>query len=528
MIRSTPALMLAAALLATTLVTGLVVAASAETSTGRLAGESRFDTAVAISQSQFPTGAATIYLARAVDPLVDALAGGSLTNGPILLVPPCGDLPNVVSGELSRLGGDRVIALGGPAAVCDDVLAAAATAASATPSRLAGANRFTTAVAISNAQFPMSATTVYLARATPPLVDALAGGSLVDGPILLVPSCGVVPTEVTNEISRLAPNRVVALGGETAVCSQVLDDAAAGRDTGRFAGETRFDTAVAISQARFPSGAPTVFLARAVEPLVDALAGGVLTDGPVLLVPPCGDIPAVVQAEIDRLSPDQVVALGGEDAVCQTLLDTAAGSIPSPSPSPSPTSTGTPGPTPPPHPEGQRDALVAVFNALDGPNWTTNSGWSTDADECEWFGVSCSGGAVSELVLQSNALAGAFPAELGQLTALRKLGLSDNGVTGLPPEISQLVNLTNLGLRDNALPSLPDEVGDLPALQDMNLLRNQLVGDITGWVTGLVDNGMTNLKLADAEAGNNCLTVTDAAAKNFLDSISPMWDRCDP
>ena len=58
-------------------------------------------------------------------------AGGTLTDGPILLVPTC-ELPAVVADELARLHPGEVIALGGPAAVCDDVLTAAAIAAEGT------------------------------------------------------------------------------------------------------------------------------------------------------------------------------------------------------------------------------------------------------------------------------------------------------------------------------------------------------------------------------------------------------------
>ena len=97
--------------------------------TSRLAGPPRIDTAVAISQRAFPSGAATAYLANA-DVTVDAVAGGSLTDGPVLLVPTC-TLPDQVATELTRLAPGEVIALGGAAAVCDDVLADAAAAAAA-------------------------------------------------------------------------------------------------------------------------------------------------------------------------------------------------------------------------------------------------------------------------------------------------------------------------------------------------------------------------------------------------------------
>lgn len=95
------------------------------------------------------------------------------------------------------------------------------------------------------------------------------------------------------------------------------------RQTSRLAGPDRITTAVAISQAQFPQGASTVYLARA-DAFADALAGGTLTAGPILLVPSCGELPAPVAQEITRLGAATVTALGGEDAVCQAIVDAAA------------------------------------------------------------------------------------------------------------------------------------------------------------------------------------------------------------
>ncbi len=87
----------------------------------RISGSSRFETAVALSQYAFPTGADEVYLSSSdVNP--DALVGGTLTRGPILLVPSCGALPDVVAAEIRRLDPVRVVALGGLGAVCDDML----------------------------------------------------------------------------------------------------------------------------------------------------------------------------------------------------------------------------------------------------------------------------------------------------------------------------------------------------------------------------------------------------------------------
>lgn len=92
---------------------------------GRLASGDRIGTAIVISQYAFPNGATTVFLANAFN-FPDALAGGELTTGPVLLVPPCGPLPQPVKDEIRRLSVDKVMALGGTNAICDGVLAEAA------------------------------------------------------------------------------------------------------------------------------------------------------------------------------------------------------------------------------------------------------------------------------------------------------------------------------------------------------------------------------------------------------------------
>lgn len=104
--------------------------------------------------------------------------------------------------------------------------------------------------------------------------------------------------------------------------SPTTDPAPAARESGRLAGPDRFATAVAISQAAFPQGAAVAYLARADE-FADALAAGSLTDGPILLVPSCGEVPQVVADEIRRLDPARVVALGGTVAVGDAVLNAA-------------------------------------------------------------------------------------------------------------------------------------------------------------------------------------------------------------
>lgn len=308
--------------------------------TRRLAGADRYATAVAISQARFgpaqqPPAAA--YLARA-DGFADALAAGSLdasaaTSGPILLVPSCGDVPGVVLSELDRLDPPEVVALGGEAAVCDGVLAQVEEAGGGRweTARLSGGpeepTRWGTAVEISRQSYLVEGVEeVYLATGDD-FPDALAAGSLDGGPLLLVPGCGTLPAAVRDEVARLEPGRIVALGGQAAVCDDVVAQAveaaeAAGGEplSERLSGPTRLDTAAEVSTYQFPDGdAATVFVARA-DDFPDALAGATLRDGPILLVPRCGDLPPAAAREIGRIDPGEVVALGGGQAVCDQTL----------------------------------------------------------------------------------------------------------------------------------------------------------------------------------------------------------------
>lgn len=112
----------------------------------------------------------------------------------------------------------------------------------------------------------------------------------------------------------LAAFLVVVSGTDGSDAGSAGDEPAARR----LAGADRYETSVAISARAFPDSAPVVYLVPTdVSP---AVAASTLGDGPVLVVPPCGDLPAVIGDEIRRLGPAEVIALGGEDAVCDDIV----------------------------------------------------------------------------------------------------------------------------------------------------------------------------------------------------------------
>ena len=106
-----------------------------------------------------------------------------------------------------------------------------------------------------------------------------------------------------------------------------------------------------------------------------------------------------------------------------------------------------------------RAALVALYNATDGANWTNNTNWLSNEALSEWFGVSTDvNGRVTRLYLHDNELSGEIPVELGGLASLQELFLFRNGLSGeIPEELGNLTSLTRLHLHQNELS------GEIPA-----------------------------------------------------------------
>ena len=139
-----------------------------------------------------------------------------------------------------------------------------------------------------------------------------------------------------------------------------------------------------------------------------------------------------------------------------------------------------------------RAALVALYEATDGPNWVSNEGWLTDAPLGEWYGVDTNGpGRVIRLDLGGrwdseaqvyipHGLTGPIPPELGNLANLTGLYLGGNALSGpIPPELGSLANLTGLYLEFNALSGpIPPELGNLANLTGLYLEFNALSGPI--------------------------------------------------
>ena len=140
-------------------------------------------------------------------------------------------------------------------------------------------------------------------------------------------------------------------------------------------------------------------------------------------------------------------------------------------------------------------ALMALYNATDGPHWTNNSGWGTACDVCNWYGVQCSAGRAVNLWFYYNNLSGTIPPEIGDLTNLQYLYLVNNNLTGsIPTQIGNLNNLQYLDLSYNNLTgSIPMQIGNLNNLQELLLRNNNLSGSIPTQIGDLSNLQYLNL-----------------------------------
>ncbi|MEA3510408.1 MAG: cell wall-binding repeat-containing protein [Actinomycetota bacterium] len=184
--------------------------------------------------------------------------------------------------------------------------------------RIAGDDRFHTAVAISLSAYPGGADIVYVATGYN-FPDALAGGPgavKADGPILLS-RVDSIPAVTLDEIRRLSPSRIVILGGEAALAPPVADAlASTGADVVRLAGRDRYDTAAMISAMHFDSGVSIAFVTGGTD-FPAAVAGApaaAASDAPMLLTRP-DDLPSYTRDELKRLQPEVIMILGGSDVV---------------------------------------------------------------------------------------------------------------------------------------------------------------------------------------------------------------------
>ncbi|HUR48902.1 MAG TPA: beta-propeller domain-containing protein [Acidimicrobiales bacterium] len=193
----------------------------------------------------------------------DSVAGSALADDGPLLFTPTNSLHPATADEIGRVlpAGGRVLLLGGPAAISDEVMRQLQERGFTTERR-AGATRVETAVAVAEAvRVRHPGEDVLIARAWGPTgndtaawADSIAGGAFAaasHSPILVTRSSGL-DAPVAAWLARDTPARTTLLGGDAALSNAV---AAAVPNPRRVSGAERTATAAAIATQLW--GAPT-------------------------------------------------------------------------------------------------------------------------------------------------------------------------------------------------------------------------------------------------------------------------------
>jgi len=306
----------------------------------RIAGDSRYDTAV--KSSQFWPNSDVVVLASGVG-YADALSAAPLAGSyraPILLTPAAA-LPSAVSTEITRLKAKKVIIVGGTSAVSSS-LEQGLKNRGLSVTRVSGADRYATCLAITRhliwREGDGLAPEPFIVRGDN-YADALAVAPFAWSqvrPIILVRPTAAPYASVT-AFSELGSDSVVIVGGESAVGEDALYDLWFGAlypdgldlTYWRVAGKNRYDTAV--KAGRFWGSHFDKYVIASGQSFPDALAGGPLMGaygGAMLLTAPqsLSPEPAAVLAE-DKLYISDAWVLGGDKAVTPAVLTAAASKV---------------------------------------------------------------------------------------------------------------------------------------------------------------------------------------------------------
>lgn len=292
----------------------------------RIAGASRFETAVAASSASVYQSDYAILVSSRSYP--DALASTALSrvfNAPMLYSGE-NQLNTATLNELKRIKAKKVFLVGGPTAISAAVESNLKSLGYSVE-RVAGANRYQTAVQIGQllrAQYNSSTALVVNGNTTSDALVAGAYASHFGSPIVYTDK-----NKMDNaSINFLKTNykKVIIVGGEASVAPAVRTSLEkSGLTVERASGQNRYMTANDFAKKYFPNTTRVILASGADDKLADGLVGGTLGGfkcAPILLVKHSDILSSVT--DYFKSNPTHVAyVLGGESTISKTVLQTA-------------------------------------------------------------------------------------------------------------------------------------------------------------------------------------------------------------
>ena len=286
----------------------------------RISGADRYEAAANVSEASFAPGVPVAYVASGAV-FTDALSGAPVaakTGGPMLLVK-SSEVPSVVATELRRLAPKKIVILGGPNSVDDNVEAVLASYTSGGVERWMGADRYEASAQISQESFSPGVNVAYVASGLN-FPDALSGAPVagMGGSPMLLTDDDRLPSAIAEELDRLNPAKIIVLGGPASVSDEVAAQLAhySRGWVERFYGSDRYAASADIADKSFAPGVNVAYVAYG-QVFSDALAGAPVAGirrGPMLLVDDTR-IPSQIADALRHLQPKKIVVLGGPNSV---------------------------------------------------------------------------------------------------------------------------------------------------------------------------------------------------------------------
>ena len=292
--------------------------------TGRIDGRDRIETAINISKQAYNKAKTVIVVRHDLFPdSMTASVLAKLKDAPILLNP-TDKLDSRVADEIKRLGAEEVIIVGGQNSVSENVREELkAYDADKNVERISGADRYGTSEMVAKRVVGITGkknTGVVASGQVFP--DALSVGTFASRegyPILLVKKDSV-PSQIQNAIRDLDINKTYIAGGTNTISTST--EANLPNVVERMAGNTRYETSVAISKSKF--GASKEAYIASGEEFADALVISPVSgkyNRPTLLVSTKEANNGPVRNYVKDSKISKLTAIGGQRYVPSSIID---------------------------------------------------------------------------------------------------------------------------------------------------------------------------------------------------------------
>ena len=292
--------------------------------TGRIDGKDRIETAINISKKNYDKAKSVIVVRHDLFPdSMTASVLAKLKDAPILLNP-TDRLDSRVGDEIKRLGAEEVIIVGGQNSVSEKVREELkAYDSDKNVERIAGTDRYGTSEMVAKRVVGITGkknTGVVASGQVFP--DALSVGTFASRegyPILLVKKDSV-PSQIQNAIKDLEINKTYIAGGLNTISKST--EANLPNVVERMAGNTRYETSVAIAKSKF-GASKEAFIASG-EEFADALVISPVSgkyNRPTLLVSTKAANNGPVRSYVKDSNISKLTAIGGQRYVPSSIID---------------------------------------------------------------------------------------------------------------------------------------------------------------------------------------------------------------